>query len=100
MNAEIATVRVQTYTSSLLRTVLRADGSLSLVGGIAAFFGAGLIAPEFGVPAPALAVSADIHAVYGAVLLYLSTRKFIDPRFVWAAIALDALWVVGAVALL
>jgi hypothetical protein len=100
MNAQVAALGTQSARPSLLRNVLRADGSISLVAGIAAVIGAAWLAPEFGVPVVVIGVSAIVHAIYGAALLYLSGRELIQRRMVWMAIGLDVLWVVAAVILL
>lgn len=100
MHAQIAALGTQAARPSWLRNVLRADGSISLVGGIAAVSGAAWLAPEFGVPVAIIELSAIVHAMYGAALLYLSGRAVIQRRMVWMAIGLDVLWIVAAVILL
>src|SRR5438067_5890947 len=86
MNAQVAALGTQPARPSLLRKVLRADGSISLVAGITAVIGAAWLAPEFGVSVAVIELSAVVHAIYGAALVYVSGRDVIHRRMVWTAI--------------
>lgn len=85
---------------ALLRRVFQADSLICLLSGGVMAAGAGQLAPLLGIPAAALVAIGLFLVIYGGLLGFAASRPAIGRRAAWAAIVLDALWVVDSVVLL
>ncbi|WP_136414099.1 hypothetical protein [Herbaspirillum sp. ST 5-3] len=89
-----------TQSSSFLRRVLLADALTSFGTGLLLTLDAGFLAPLLGLPSALLREAGLILLPFAALVAYVGTREQVSPRWVWAVILGNALWVVDSIALL
>lgn len=83
--------------SSLLTTVLRADGVFALLSGAILILAAGPVAGLIDLSNPAaLIVLGVVLLLYGGDLLYFAGREPMNRRVAQAAVVLNLLWVTGS----
>jgi hypothetical protein len=87
-------------SDTLLRRALQANAAFSAVSGAVLIAGAGPLGAASGLPAIALTIMGAILIPYGLFIAYAATRPAIDRRVAWAAIVLDALWVIDSLIIL
>ena len=95
MNTQTARIAA---SPTFLRRVLYADHTMSGLSGLAMVFGAAPIARFLGWSSPAWVVEIGLLLiVYSAGLFYAARQAVPDRRLVWAAIGLNAAWVLASV---
>ena len=92
--------QVQPNKASLLRRMLQANSIFCALSGVTFIAAAGPLAALVGLPAPALLITGVILLPYALFLWYGASKERIDHRLAWAAIILDALWVVDSAIIL
>ncbi len=92
---------VQSGSPSLLRSALRWDGILSVVGGLVLLVEAGPLAPLLGINPPGILMATGVvMLLYAAWLLYTAAQQPISRRAALAVIIVNALLAVDCVILL
>ena len=87
--------------SQLLRYALRGNGLFSASSGLILVAAGPALSSFTGItPALALQIVGAVLLLYGAGLLWISTRAEIDRRVAWTAIILDVAWVAGSIMIL
>ena len=80
---------------------MKANAGFSALSGVAFLVGAKPIAAFLDITAPAvLTVAGILLLIFAGDLFFLATRKTVNPKYVWAVIAADVLWVMGSIILL
>ena len=91
----------QEDNSRFVRNALYANVIFSGTTGIAALIAATFLANFTGIENQAVFIALGvILIVYAVDLGWVASRHRVDPRFVWAAIILDTLWVAGSIMIL
>lgn len=81
----------------LLRVALRANAAFSGLSGIVMLFGAGPLAVFIGFAHPWLLRFIGVSlVVFALTLIRTASRRRVDVREAWTAVALDGGWVVGS----
>ena len=90
-------IRQKKDKSRLVRNALYANAIFSGMGGALAILAAGILAEFTGITNTTFFIALGaILIIYAADLIWVASREFIDRRFVWAAILLDGIWVLGS----
>lgn len=85
---------------NFLRGVLLADGASCLAMGGVLVLGADLLSGWLGLPSALLRAAGLILLPFAAFLLLVATRRPLSRTAVWLAVACNAAWIVGSVAIL
>jgi len=88
-------------SARFLRRSLQLDGIASGVTGMLLLVGAGPVSALIGLSAPTIARAIGaLLAVYAAALLWNAARATVSRRETLAAVALNAAWVLGSIAVI
>src|SRR4029453_1330819 len=87
-------------TSSFLRRVLLIDASSCIASGLLSVFGSRALGRALGLPDDLLLYAGLSLFPFAAFLIYLAVSKAFSRATVWAAILLNALWVLDSFLLL
>lgn len=85
---------------ALLRRALQLDAVATGATAVALLAFTTPLSGWFGLPAALLGAAGFVLVAFVALLVWLLARPRIGPRWAWAVIAINALWVVESVALL
>lgn len=85
---------------SLLRFIFQFDAIGTAALGLTMLAASGPLSAALGIPAQLLIAEGAILTPYAAMLWFAAARPVMSRGFAWAAIALDALWVLASAALL
>ncbi|MGQ0543642.1 MAG: hypothetical protein ACT4O9_17660 [Blastocatellia bacterium] len=86
--------------SSFLRFVLLADAATCILTGLLMTVGGGLLVSLTGLPSDLLMYAGISLLPFGAILLFLGSRREVSSAAIWSVIVINVLWTLDSFLLL